>query len=206
MGIHNIRIIAHQAPGRRIIAKLVDCGKSSCCNQRGQLVAMHVEDRIAADQQRVGFVPRERCEGAFDSLLVARFQYPKLRSSACAAACMSDNCPRPSGVLGLIRAARAVALGTSSRRSPSRFGARLAEMIVIPVALPPGRERLEARPNPTGSPQSRTRSESWRSPFSRQVRNSIHPPPQARPQADEPDQPPFPAGGPAALRRSDIRW
>src|ERR1700689_3066971 len=119
---------------------------------------------------------------------------------------MSEACPRPSGVFGLTKAAKAVAPGTSSRSNPSRFGARSAEMIVIPVALPPGRERLEARPNPTGSPPITntigivdvallaTRGELTR------------PRPPAQPPAGEPDRLPIAASDPDALRRSDIRW
>src|ERR1700723_941234 len=43
---------------------------------------------------------------------------------------MSEACPRPSGVFGLTKAAKAVAPGTSSRSNPSRFGARAANQIV----------------------------------------------------------------------------
>ena len=49
VGIHDVRIVAHQATGGCKVAKLINCGKRRCCSERDQLVAMHIEDRIAAD-------------------------------------------------------------------------------------------------------------------------------------------------------------
>src|SRR5829696_174383 len=69
-----------------------------------------------------------------------------------AAAIASDACTFPSGVSGLVRIAKSVAFGASSRSMASRFGARSAEMMVMPVALPPGRARLDTMPSFTGSP------------------------------------------------------
>src|SRR5580692_2986988 len=40
---------------------------------------------------------------------------------------------------------------TSSARSPSRFGISSVAMMVTPVRLPPGRARVETRPDSTGS-------------------------------------------------------
>jgi hypothetical protein len=44
------------------------------------------------------------------------------------------------------------ALGASSRSKPSRLAASSSFMVLIPVALPPGRLRLTTRPAATGSP------------------------------------------------------
>src|SRR5262245_46654292 len=52
---------------------------------------------------------------------------------------------------GLTSTATRAALGTRSRKSPSRLVATSATKKLIPVALPPGRARLATRPNLTGS-------------------------------------------------------
>ena len=84
-------------------------------------------------------LPTSKPSALFRASIANTFSIPasslasKKRSSsrnAWAAAWMSDDCMRPSGVLGLVRAARAVAFGISSRSNPRRFGARAAEMRV----------------------------------------------------------------------------
>src|SRR5258708_38752868 len=80
IGTRDMGIVAHQAASRRKIAKLVDRRECRRRNQRDQSVAMHVENRIASDQQGVWLVLRERCESAFDPLLVADFQNAKIET------------------------------------------------------------------------------------------------------------------------------
>lgn len=63
---------------------------------------------------------------------------------------MPDDCTRPSGVLGLVRTAKAVAFGTSPRSNSSLFGARSAAMIVIPVILPPGARKAPGQAQSDG--------------------------------------------------------
>src|SRR5262245_45747828 len=64
---------------------------------------------------------------------------------------MSFTCISALGELGFTRTAIVVALGRSSRSSPSRFGSRSKINEVTPVMLPPGRLRLGTRPLLTGS-------------------------------------------------------
>src|SRR5262245_2031613 len=52
---------------------------------------------------------------------------------------------------GLTSTATRVALGTSSCSRPSRLDTSSWEKKLMPVALPPGRERLVTRPSLTGS-------------------------------------------------------
>jgi hypothetical protein len=56
---------------------------------------------------------------------------------------------------GSMSTATRVAVGTSSRKSSSRFVPNSALKILIPVRLPPGRARLATRPSLTGSSAAR---------------------------------------------------
>ena len=58
-------------------------------------------------------------------------------------------------LVGLTSSAMTVAVGTSSCKSPSRFGASSRPNEVTPVTLPPGRLRLAMSPSATGSPPVR---------------------------------------------------
>src|SRR5262249_11764799 len=55
------------------------------------------------------------------------------------------------GLVGFISIATCLAVGKSSRKSPSRFAFTSAVKKLRPVALPPGRARLTTRPSLTGS-------------------------------------------------------
>ena len=55
------------------------------------------------------------------------------------------------GSAGLMSTATRAVFGTSVRRSSSRFADSSAAKKLMPVALPPGRDRLATRPSRTGS-------------------------------------------------------
>src|SRR5262249_37356320 len=71
--------------------------------------------------------------------------------SARTAGSTSSNCRPPSGKFGFMSVAISLALGTSSRSSPSRFDPSPPIKLLTPVALPPGRFKLATRPNLIGS-------------------------------------------------------
>src|ERR1700738_4493910 len=84
MGIQDIRIVAHETTGDGVVAKLVDRRDRCSSHQRNKLVAMHIENRIAANQQRVGPFLSEAYKCAFDPLFVggvqnAEFEAKRLR-------------------------------------------------------------------------------------------------------------------------------
>src|SRR5262245_13465586 len=85
------------------------------------------------------------------SFSLLAFRTGSLSPSACAAACMSLVCDSEAGFVGLVRNPTTVALGTSSCSSSRRFAASVVTRKLTPVALPPGRLKLETRPRSTGS-------------------------------------------------------
>src|SRR6516162_7649413 len=74
------------------------------------------------------------------------------RPNAPAAAWTSPTSFMAAGLSALIRIANRRRLGTTSRKSSSRFPARSVNWTDRPVTLPPGRARLATMPVPTGSP------------------------------------------------------
>ena len=61
------------------------------------------------------------------------------------------NWPIPAGRAGSQRTAARVTPGTISLSSSSHFPLKLYSNVIKPVALPPGRDRLSTKPEPTGS-------------------------------------------------------
>src|SRR3982074_2082673 len=113
---------------------------------------MYIEDRIASDQQRVCLVLRERRKCAFDSLPVAGFHNAKPEG---------ERVRRRAHVGRLSLPLRGVGIdqGSKSGRVRNKFAEQSKPLRCEvcgndrhSVALPSGRERLEASPNPTGSP------------------------------------------------------
>src|SRR4051794_11898517 len=80
VAVRDIWVVTHQAARRRKIAKLVDCGDCCCSDQRDELVAIHIEQRIATDQQSVGPFLRKCRERGFNAHFVGRFQKAKFKS------------------------------------------------------------------------------------------------------------------------------
>src|SRR6516225_2139456 len=64
---------------------------------------------------------------------------------------IAPNCPLPDGMLGSRRTAARVTLGEICLSNSSHFPLMPYSMLENPVALPPGRARLMAKPPPTGS-------------------------------------------------------
>src|SRR5262245_8084996 len=127
-------------------------GNSVVRRQVGQLDAPAGKEGAAADQERVG---RSR-----PSVVKATTIAPlalALKTWTCSAmtpAAVSTSRKLEAAIVasvGLRSKATRVAVGTSSRRTSSRFAANSAEKKLTPVALPPGRERLVTRPSLTGS-------------------------------------------------------
>ena len=101
------------------------------------------EERAAADEECVGPLARESCEGCIDLAAGAGVEKP-----AFAVPWREPPLPRSRNVTsavqgwsGLTSTATRAAPGTSSCRSSSRFAVNSAARKLIPVTLPPGRAR-----------------------------------------------------------------
>src|SRR5262249_10275167 len=66
------RSVAHQAAGFRILAYIIDGGERMARRQRGKLEPTGQQERVRADQERVGSVVDKGREGSFDLATVAR--------------------------------------------------------------------------------------------------------------------------------------
>src|SRR5262245_29608858 len=65
---------------------------------------------------------------------------------------IAPNCPLPEGMLGSRMTAARVTPGEICLSNSSHFPLMPYSMLAKPVALPPGRAKLAAKPPPTGSP------------------------------------------------------
>ena len=123
--------------------------------QRHQLFTRAYEERVALTMSAFAACWTNVAKAASRSFLV-----PALATITCCprdrtAACSNAKCVLVIGLLGLIRMAIVVAVGTSSRSNSSRFGPSTPRISVTPVMLPPGRLRLATSPSSTGSPPVR---------------------------------------------------
>jgi len=122
--------------------------------ERRKLDAPADEEAVGANEEGIGPVVHEGCEGRLDLAAGAGVQDLNLQSEGAGSFGMARNVVSAIGALaGLTSTATRAALGTNSRRSPSRLATTSAVKKLIPVRFPPGRARLATRPSLTGSSQ-----------------------------------------------------
>ena len=120
--------------------------------QLDQLDTPPVEGGAGGDKEGVGPITYKGCEGRIDLAVCTGVDDLDLQPLGASSGLDVSNRGLGSSALArLMSIATRVAVGTSSRRSSSRFAANSPAKKLIPVRLPPGRARLATRPNLTGS-------------------------------------------------------
>src|SRR5262249_4263141 len=147
------RSVAHQSADFGIVALPIDCRDRMACCQLDRLDTPGGEHGIGADEQCIGPLAHESCEGRLD--LTARADIDDLALQAHGNGSrfnVSHHVLSNRGIAWInehgnpngLRAAAHAAVPTALQTTQSRK--KLA-----PVRLPPGRARLATRPRLTGS-------------------------------------------------------
>src|SRR5262249_26895486 len=102
------------------------------------------------DQAAIAGARKSR-DGAFDFGGVAHVDRDNLHAAGRCYRLYDRNCPVPAAIAGSRRTAARVRSGAISLSSSTHFPLRLYSNIKKPVALPPGRDRLSMKPEPSGS-------------------------------------------------------
>src|SRR5262249_52120435 len=142
--------VAHQPAGYDIVTHRICRGDCVARRQVDQLDPSADEKRVGANEECVGPLAHQTCEGRIDLPAGAGIEdldFQSYRASASTPLSVVSG----AGQAGLTSTATRVAAGTSSRRSSSRFAVNSIVRRLIPVRFPSGRARLATRPSLTGS-------------------------------------------------------
>src|SRR5262245_16049789 len=122
-------------------------------SQRSQLDIPHIQERGGPDEQGIRSLAPDAVKGGFDFTAGVGVEDLDLQGHRASGGLHVSNRRFGAFYLGWVdeHGNQSSPLGTSSRRSSSRFAVNSPLKILMPVTLPPGRARLATRPSLTGS-------------------------------------------------------
>src|SRR5829696_4999064 len=142
ISVSDIWAIAHEPTCLHEFSELVDRRAAKLIRQRDELFAMNVIDGITTDQQCVNVLQRKCGERGLDARFIACAEQLEFQTQLLP---YGENiCALHLSLwrIRIVSTAKLFPVGANSRSRSRRLGARSAEMIVIPVAFPPGRDKL----------------------------------------------------------------
>ena len=132
IGVLNTGAVAHQPADGDVFAPVIDCGHGLARCQGNDVPAVGIEERIAADHQRIGPLLGNKRKSGINLSNGGSLQDEIRWPSAAAAVSTSFTWLSISGYSGFTRKASNSIFGKSSRKSPRRFVANSPEKRLRP--------------------------------------------------------------------------